>query len=631
MRPDLLLCVNLLIAALTAHADDLPKHQPGAATQAFIDRPAVELQWQHGMSFFGDFKYPPGFTHFDYVNPDAPKGGKLVRGYTVSWNSFTPNIIKGLSAPVNILGEMSLYDSLMWPSGDEVGVYYGNLAESIAISDDSTEVRIRLRPEARWHDGVPVTGRDIKFSFEHLKANGGAGVRAAFHVLEAVIILGEKEILVRFRHPINVNSMTTLLGKPAMLPEHYWRERDITETTLEPPLGSGPYRIGDFKAGKYVELVRVPDYWGQDLGIHRGRHNLDVLRFETYRDATVQREALKKGLLDVFTESNTAQWVSGYDQDKIERGVLRQYKQHWLQYVGAIRALGFNQEKERFTDVRVREALTLAFDLKWMNDVLFYGVYEIPESYFHGTYLAATGLPTSVELALLEPYREQLPEQVFTTAPFAASDHAALEGRDALIEARRLLVQSGWNVSDGVLRNAAGAPFKVKFLVSDPEAQAMLLAYQKRLRRLGISSEIRLLEVAQYINLLRKGDYDAVFRSLAFSLPPAAEVRAYLHSSSQGIYNFGRLASPAVDALSDRVMNADSRESLTAATRALDRVLFWQFYFVPARVVEPARRMMWNKLGQPSTVAPYVSGFPATWWWDDEKAKRVEQVLQRRS
>lgn len=301
------------------------------------------------------------------------------------------------------------------------------------------------------------------------------------------------------------------------------------------------------------------------------------------------------------------------------------------QYVGAIRALGFNQERERFTDVRVREALTLAFDLKWMNDVLFYGVYEIPESYFHGTYLAATGLPTSAELALLEPYREQLPEQVFTTAPFAASDHAALEGRDALIEARRLLVQSGWNISDGVLRNAAGAPFKVKFLASDPEAQAMLLAYQKRLRRLGISSEIRLLEVAQYINLLRKGDYDAVFRSLAFSLPPAAEVRAYLHSSSQGIHNFARLASPAVDALSDRVMNADSRESLTAATRALDRVLFWQFYFVPARVVEPARRMMWNKLGQPSTVAPYVSGFPATWWWDEEKAQRVEQVLQRRS
>ena len=328
MRPDLLLCMNLLIAALTAHADDPPKHQPGAATQAFIDRPVDELQWQHGVSFFGDFKYPPGFTHFDYVNPDAPKGGKLVRGSGVSWNSFTPYIIKGRSAPVNILGEMSLYDSLMWPSGDEVGVYYGNLAESI-------------------------------------------------------------------------------------------------------------------------------------------------------------------------------------------------------------------------------------------------------------------------------------------------------------IEAQQLLAHSGWNISDGALRNAAGAPFEVKFLVSDAEAQAVLLPYQQQLRRLGISSEIRLLEAAQYFNLLRKGDYDAVFGSLGFSFPPAAEVRAYLHSSSQGIYNFARLASPVVDALSDRVMNADSRESLTAATRALDRVLFWQFYFVPARVIEPARVMMWNKFGQPSTVAPYVSGFPATWWRDEEKAQRVEQVLQR--
>ncbi len=629
MRPDLLLSMNLLIAALTVHADDPPKHQPCAATQAFIDRPVDELQWQHGVSFFGDFKYPPGFSHFDYVNPDAPKGGKLVRGASIRWNSFTPNIIKGRIAPVNILGEMSLYDSLMWPSGDEVGVYYGNLAESIAVSDDSTEVRIRLRPEARWHDGVPVTGRDIKFSFEHLRANGGASIRAAFHSLEAVIILEEKEVLVCFRQPVNLNSMTTLLGKPAMLPEHYWRERDITETTLEPPLGSGPYRIGDFKAGKYIELVRVTDYWGKDLGIHRGRHNLDVLRFETYRDATVRRESLKKGLLDVFTESNAAQWVSGYDQDKIERGVLRQYKRHWLQYVGAFRALGFNQEKERFTDVRVREALTLAFDLKWINDVLFYGVYEMPESYFHGTSLAATGLPSAAELALLEPYREQLPEQVFTTAPFAASDHAALEGRDAIIEAQKLLAHSGWNISDGALRNAAGAPFEVKFLVSDAEAQAVLLPYQQQLRRLGISSEIRLLEAAQYFNLLRKGDYDAVFGNLGFSFPPAAEVRAFLHSSSQGIYNFARLASPVLDALSDRVMNADSRESLTAATRALDRVLFWQFYFVPVRVIEPARVMMWNKFGQPSTVAPYVSGFPATWWWDEEKAQRVEQVLQR--
>ena len=592
-------------------------------------REPVEHKWQHGLSFFGEFKYPPDFEHFDYVNPNAPKGGRLVRAIGASFNSFTPFIPKGLPAPGGtVIGQMTLYDSLMWPSGDEIGVFYGNLAGHIAVSDDMTQVRMRLRPEARWHDGVPVTARDVKFTFEHIRDHAFPGVKAAYLSIKQVDVVSEREVLFTYHFSVNLNSMMAL-GKVAILPEHYWRERDISKTTIEPPLSSGPYRIEKFALGKFIEFERVADYWGKDLGLHRGRHNIDLLRFEVYRDATVRREALRKGLLDFSPEPSAAQWVIGYGQDQVS-GLLLQEKHEFRQYVGVLSALAFNLTQARFGDVRVREALTLAFDFDWKNNVLDYGAYEKPQSYFHRTFLAATGLPSYDELKLLEPFRAQLPVRVFTEPPFNASSVARLNNRDALIRAQTLLEESGWHFRDGGLINDDGEAFKIEFLIPGPVQQRTLLPYIERLKRLGIDGHIRLVEAAQFLNLRRNNKNDAVFGSLAISMPPNQEVPAYFSSRSRGVANFARLSSPIVDVLIGHVLSARNRTELIAASQALDRVLYWQFYFIPVLVLEPQRVLVWNKFGKPAVQSLYYPGFPDNWWWDTEKAARVLQALEQR-
>ena len=585
----------------------------------------ADADCKHGVSYFGDFKYPPGFEHFDYVNPDAPKGGTLVRPIGASFNNFTPMIAKGVGAPgITVIGEQIAYDSLMRPSGDEIGVYYGNLAECIAVNDDVTEVRILLRAEARWHDGVPVTARDVKFTFEHIRDHAFPGVKAAFQTIEEVVVLGDRDALVRYRFPTNLNTVTAL-GKVPVLPDHYWRDLDNSATTLEPPLASGPYRVSRFELGRFIEFERVRDYWARDFGFARGSNNFDVLRFEVFRDATVQREALRKGLIDVFAEGNAAQWATGYDLPAREQGLLELRDHYFQHYMGILRALAFNLTKPRFQDVRVREALTLAFDFDWVSAVLDYGAYEKPHSYFHGTFLNADGLPTPAEVELLEPFRDQLPDRVFTQPPFAASPTAQLRGRQALLRAQELLADAGWHQRSGRLVNHAGEAFEIEFLVAS--AARELMPYVSRLEQLGIESRIRVLEAAQYINMRRHNKGDAVFGSLAIAMPPNQEVAAYLTSQSHGSANFARLASPVVDALVDRVLSVTDRDSLIAASRALDRVLYWGFYFIPIRPVEGQRLVMWSKFGRPDRRSLDLDGFPETWWWDPVRAARVEQAL----
>ena len=580
---------------------------------------------QHGISFFRDFKYPPGFAHFDYVNPDAPKGGTLVRPLGSSFNNFTPFIAKGVGAPgVDVIGEQILYDSLMRPSRDEVGVFYGNLAECIAVNDDATEVRMTLRPGARWHDGVPVTATDVKFTFEHIRDHAFPGVKAAFAPIKEVVVHDERDVLFRYRFPMNLNAVTAL-GKVAILPEHYWRYRDNSATTIEAPLGSGPYRVGRFELGKFIEFERVTDYWAQDLGFAKGRNNLDILRFEVFRDATVQREALRKRLIDVYVEGNAAQWATGYDLPAREQGLMELRIHDNAEYMGVLGALAFNLTKPRFQDVRVREALTLAFDFEWTNDMLNYGAYERPESYFHGTFLKADGLPTPAELELLAPFREVLPTRVFTEPPFDASPNARPGPRQALTRAQALLAEAGWTQRNGRLVNEAGVAFEIEFLVAGPTRE--LIPYVARLEQLGIVSRIRVLEAAQYMNMRRQNKGDAVVGSLATAMPPNQEVAAYYASQSHGNANFARLASPVVDTLVARILSATDRGSLVAASRALDRVLYWQFYFIPVRVVEGQRLVMWSKFGRPETLARN-GGFPETWWWDEERAERVEQAAE---
>ncbi len=489
-----------------------------------------EGQWQHGVSAFDEFKYGPDFEHFDYANPDAPKGGTLVLSTGSDFTSFTPFLPFGTSAPgARVPG--TLYDSLFVRAHDEAFSVYGNLAKRVRFAADLSEVAVQLHPDAYWHDGVPITARDVEFTFDHVLTKSHSGVRAALSIIESVEVLGEREVLFRFKRiaGLNKNSFASPATYVSILPEHYWRTRDLTKTTLEPPLGSGPYRIADFEQGQFLLWERVADYWGRDLAVHRGRHNFDYIRNELYRDATIAREALRKGLLDYRVEDDPYQWRTGYDIPARERGWLVMRQNNSKMGSGFQTALIFNTRRSKLADVRVREALTIAFNFKWTNRAIYDGFYARADSYFSGTELAARGVPSGAELALLEPFRDQLPDKLFTQPFVFPNAKDAAVHRHSLLRARELLAESGWNVRDGLMVDAEGEQLEIEFLTSSATAKRTLLPYMDNLRRLGIASNIRFVESAQYVSRLLQSDYDALLRNLPYGFPPGVELRSLLH------------------------------------------------------------------------------------------------------
>ena len=426
---------------------------------------ASEPQYRHGVSFFGEFKYPPGFEHYDYVNPDAPKGGTLVLATQANWNSFTPYLYKG-DVPPGIDHQYGsnpfLYDSLFTASDDEIGTFYGNLAEAVAVADDFSRVQVRLRPEAYWHDGEPITARDVQFTFDHIRNNSGFNLRSAFGMVESVEIHGEHEFTFHLRDTTGVNAaVVTSLGKLAILPEHYWRERDSSLTTLTPPLGSGPYRIAEYTQSKSLRYERVADYWGRNLGVHRGRHNFDAIRYDFYRDATVAREALRKGLIDHWRETDPGFWHDGFNVPALAKGWLVKDQQNFQYYVGLLRGLVLNSRREHLQDIRVREALTLAFHHDWFDRVINRNFYLRPGSYFAPSAFAATGPPSAAEISLLRPFRHQLPPRVFTHPIEQPQPQGFGRNRAMLRRALALLEEAGWKIRAGRMVNAAGAPFRI--------------------------------------------------------------------------------------------------------------------------------------------------------------------------
>lgn len=602
----------------------------GASLATETDEPLPDLEratFRHGVSYFGDFKYPRGFRHFDYANPDAPKGGSLARSTAANFNSFTPLLNKGVGQPGGgVISEHFLYDSLFWPSDDEVGVYYGSLAREIAHADDYRWAFIRLRDEARWHDGVPVTARDIQYTFEHIFDYSWPGVKVAFRAIEAIEIVSEKEVLFRFADGVNANTLIALAKVPIM-PAHWWKDRDASKTTLEVPLGSGPYRLASFEQRRHVTYERVPDYWGRDLGVHRGRHNFDTVRFDYYRDATVAREAFRKGLLDIRDEDSARFWRTGYDIPAREKGLLKLEHQRYQLYIGLTNSIGFNTRRERFQDPRVREALTLAFDYEWYNRVLNFDFFERPMSFFGKTYLAAVGVPSARELQLLEPFRDELPPRLFTEPFSYRTSTGAGRDREALARALQLFREAGWDVVDGVMRNAAGEPFELEFLIQNASTQQILLSYIDQLKRLGVDARIRLVEPAQNANLRRDFRYDAAFRGFPISFPPSRELVAYFASYGGAYANIAGIRSKAVDALVLAALKAQTRDELIAATRALDRVLLWSYYLIPIQQIVGPRRVFWDKFGRSEIEAPYRTSFPGAWWEDPVKAARVSEAL----
>jgi microcin C transport system substrate-binding protein len=590
---------------------------------------AEEANWRHGLSLFGDLKYPAGFRQFDYVNPNAPKAGVVRLSAFGSFDNFNP-VVGGVKG--SLAGGIDLiHDTLMTTSMDEVATGYGLLAESVSFPPDFSSVTYRLRANAKWHDGKPVTPEDVIFSLNAYQKYHPQYSAYYRHVTKAEKS-GERDIVFTFDGPGN-RELPQIVGELNVLAKHWWegtdasgKKRDVSATTLEVPLGAGAYRIKEFTAGRTIVYERVKDYWGRDLNVNIGRDNFDELRFEYFRDSTVALEAFKGDALDWRTENSAKSWATSYDFPAVlnERVIKEEFP---IRSSGVMQAFVFNTRRDKFKDPRVRLAMNYVFDFEEMNKQLFFGKYKRIASYFEGSELAATGLPEGKELEILETLRDKVPAEVFTK-PYANPPTGSENSRSNLREALRLLKEAGYEVRNQKLTNAkTGESFSIEFLASDPNSERFFLFYKPSLERLGMTVTVRTVDEAQFVNRERSWDYDAITTVWGQSLSPGNEQRAYWGSQAAdqaGSRNYIGIKNPAVDTLIDRIIFAKDRAELVAATKALDRVLLWNHYVVPQWTYPFQRTARWDRFAHPEKLPQYAAAaFPTIWWWDAERAAKT--------
>jgi microcin C transport system substrate-binding protein len=590
----------------------------GLAAPAFAADDAPPL---HGLALYGDLKYPPGFQHFDYVNPKAPRGGTLRQGVPeATFDSFNPWIIKGNPA----VGLAMVFDSLLVASADEPFSEYGLLAKTVRTPPDRSWVEFELRPEARWHDGKPVTADDVIWTFETLVSKGAPYFHLYYQSVAKAEKTGERRVRFTFKPGTN-RELPLIVGQLPVLPKHWWAGRDFDATSLDPPLGSGPYKVGKFETGRFIEYERVPDYWGRDLPVNRGRWNFDVQRFEYYRDSTVALEAFKGGQYDFRVENSAKEWATAYDIPAVADGriVKKPVRNHRPQ---GMQCFAMNLRRPLFQDRRVREALSLAFDFEWSNKTLFYGQYKRTRSYYENSDLASSGLPGADELAVLEPFRGKIPDEVFTREYQPPVTDGSGDNRTNLRRAAELLQAAGWKVENGKLVKD-GKPFAFEILLVMPAFERVVLPYAKSLERLGIQASVRTVDSSQYRQRTDNFDFDMIVAGFGESDSPGNEQRDYWTSEAAnrpGSSNVLGLADPAVDALVSELIASPDRKALVARTRALDRVLLWGEYAVPNWYIDSDRLAYWNKFGMPEVVPK--NGFQLdAWWFDAAKAAALEQ------
>ena len=590
----------------------------------------AERDWKHGLSLFGELKYPPGFKHFDYVNPKAPKGGAVRMIAFGTFDNFN-EVVSGLKGSI-AMGVGMISDTLAVSSLDEVSTDYGLIAEAVSHPPDFAWASFRLRPGARHHDGKPITVEDVIFSMEAFKKHSPMMSAYYRHVVK-VQQTGEREVTFVFDAPGN-REMPVILGQLNVLPKHWWegtdaagKKRDIGATTLEPPLGNGAYRIKEFVAGRTVVYERVKDYWGKDLNVNIGRDNFDEMRFEYFRDATVAIEAFKADHVDWRTENSAKNWATAYDFPAVKdkRVVLEEFPQRSR---GIMQAFAFNTRRDKFKDPRVRRAFNFAYDFEEMNKQIFSGQYTRIKSYFEGTELASSGLPQGQELEILEPLRDKVPPEVFTTEYTNPVGGSPENVRANLREAMRLVKEAGYEVRNQKLVNAkSGEALSLEILTEDPSFERIILFYKPSLERLGITVNVRTVDDPQYENRLRNWDFDMIVATWPESLSPGNEQRDYWSSQAAdtpGSRNYVGIKNPAIDALIERVIFAQDRTELVAATRALDRVLLWNHYVVPQFTSDKSRTARWDRFNRQDPLPQYgASAFPTIWWWDAEKASRT--------
>ncbi len=590
----------------------------GVSFNAFA-APQQDAPRAHALAMHGAPKYAPAFTHFDYANPEAPKGGEFRLSARNTYDNLNPFILKGASVD----GSGYVLDTLMVKSADEPFTLYGLVAEWVQTPPDRSWVAFGIRAEARFHDGTPITADDVIFTFNALKTKGHPFYRFYYGAVADVEKIGEREVKFTFVEGDN-RELPLILGELPVLPEHYWKEREFEKTTLEPFLGSGPYRFGKIDAGRSVAYERVEDYWGKDLPVNRGRYNFERIRIDYFRDETVALEAFKAGEYDLRQEYTSKVWAIGYDFPAVKAGEVELREVKHKNSTG-MQGFAFNVRKPLFADRRVREALGYAYNFELANKQLFYNAYTRTHSYFSNSELASTGMITSEELALLEPYRERLPSGVFDAEfkpPFFAAekgsrDPFARSTRTNLRKAVKLLKEAGWTVDgSGKLVNGAGEPFSFEILLLNPAFERISLPFIKNLERLGIEAKIRTVDLSQYETRTEKFDFDMVVWVFGQSQSPGNEQRDFWGSVSAetpGGRNIIGIKDPVVDALIEGVISAPDREALEVGTRALDRVLLWGHYIIPHWHIQSWRLAYWNKFGYPDTTAPY--GLALETWW----------------
>ncbi len=594
---------------------------------------------RHGMSIFGDLMYEADFPHFSYVNPDAPKGGHfsqigpgwILNQSPLTFDSLNSYILKGNGA----MGAELTFDTLMARSGDEPDAVYGLVAKTADVADDGNSVVFELRPEARFHDGSPLTAEDAAFSLMLLKEKGHPLVSLTIREMAEAEALSPHTLKVTFTGNQTRDLALLITGLP-IFSKAYYETHDFEETTLEAPLGSGPYKVKDFEQGRYITYERVEDYWARDLNVNVGRWNFDTVRFEFYRDRTAQFEAFKAGEYLLREEFTSKVWATEYNFPAVEDGRVALLTMDDKTPSGA-QGWFLNTRRSQFSDPRVREAIGLAFDFEWTNRNHFFNLYQRGGSYFENSIMRASGLPSEGELALLEPYRDRLPARVFEDAIEPPVSDGSGKDRRLLLQASKLLDAAGWTIQDGKRRNADGEILTVEFLNDAPTFERVISAFQANLVQLGIETSIKPVNSAEYQERVKVFDFDVMTRRFSIRATPGVEVRNYWSSEAaetSGSFNLSGIADPVVDALMTKVIEAEDRDDQVLAARALDRVLRAGFYWVPHWYKASHTLAFWDVFARPETAPRYARGGMSTdkrgvldtWWIDPDKAANAPQT-----
>jgi microcin C transport system substrate-binding protein len=585
------------------------------------------LKKRHALALIGEPEYGPDFTHFKWVNPNAPKGGRVRMMAFGTFDSLNPYAVRGNARTTAV---PLIYDTLMARSPHEPSTSYCLVAEWVAYPDDVSSATFGLRPAARFHDGKPVTPEDVIFTFHALKKASPRYARYYENVVKAEKV-GDRQVRFTFNAPGN-RELPVIIGLLPVMPKHFWEAtgssgepRDLSKPTLEVPLGSGPYRIKDVDVGRTIVYERVQDWWAKDLPVAKGQWNFDEIRLIYFRDFVPAFEAFKAGELDYWRELSAKNWATGYEFDAVKSGAIVREKIPLIE-VAPMQAFVFNLRRPQFQDPRVRHAFNLAFDFEWANKNLLYDEYDRIGSFFDNSELKASGLPQGRELEILNEVRGQVPPEVFTAEWKNPVNRTREDARKHLALAAKLIADAGYRMKDGVLTNADGVQLKVEFLNLEPEFERLILAYQRELEKLGIKVSVRTVDSSQYHARLKKFDFDMVVHLFRQSESPGNEQRDFWGSDAAdkpGGGNVIGIKNPAVDKLIDRIVMAKNRADLVAATRALDRVLLWNHYVVPQYHTPYDRQAMWDKYGRPSTLPARNPFFLQLWWFDEAKARKL--------